>query len=222
MKEYKCINSRLMWLRIKVAGKRIVIVCVYGPGMEKSETERERFWETLNECLSSFGENERIVVLGDMNAKVGNRSRDGVIGIHGVPDVNENGERLVEMCTERRMIVGNTWFEKRLIHKYTREGENGQERSLIDYVLVDERSKSLLKDVSVRRGAASGMSDHYLVEARIKMIGSFRRERKELARSRIVKVSEFEKVEVRERFAQLLVDEWEKVKNARVIGAEEE
>ena len=67
-----------------------------------------------------------------MNAKVGDHEREGVAGKYGVPGVNENGERLVEMCAERRMIIGNTWFQKRLFQKYTREGEDGQERSLID------------------------------------------------------------------------------------------
>ena len=222
VKEYKCINSRMLWVRIKVAGERIVLVCVYGPGMERSENEREAFWEGLNECLSGFDENERIVILGDMNAKVGDRERDGVLGKYGVPGINENGERLVEMCTERRMIIGNTWFKKRMIHKYTREGENGQERSLIDYVLVDEKSKSLLEDVNVYRGAAGGMSDHYLVEAKVKLKGFFKRERKEMPGGRVVKVSELEKVEVREVFKQLVMNEWEKVRNARVLSEEEE
>ena len=44
-----------------------------------------------------FSENERIVVLGDMNAKVGNRKVYKVVGKYGVPGVNENGERLVEV-----------------------------------------------------------------------------------------------------------------------------
>ena len=33
--EYKCVSSRLMWMRMKVAGEKIVIVGAYGPGMEK-------------------------------------------------------------------------------------------------------------------------------------------------------------------------------------------
>ena len=117
--EYKCINSRMMWVRLKMAGEKVVIVSVYAPGMEKSENERETFWENLNECVAGFGEGERIIVLGDMNAKVGDREKDGVLGRYGVPGVNDNGERLVEMCSERRLIVGNTWFQKRMIHKYT-------------------------------------------------------------------------------------------------------
>ena len=174
--EYKCVSPRMLWVKLKVAGEKIVIVGVYGPGMERSENERDAFWECFNECINGFSENERIVVLGDMNAKVGNREADMGVGKYGVPGVNENGERLVEVCCKRRLSIGNTWFEKRLIQKYTREGENGQERSLIDYVLVDEKSKNLLEDVNVYRGAAGGMSDHYLVN----MEGFQKRKREEV------------------------------------------
>ena len=220
--EYKCVSSRLMWMRMKVAGEGVVIVGAYGPGMEKSENERETFWEMLNECLSGFRENERIILLGDLNAKVGDHEREGVLGRYGVPGMNENGERLVEVCTERRLIVGNTWFQKKLIAKYTREGENGQERSLIDYVIVDEKSKKLLEDVNVYRGAAKGMSDHYLVEAKVRMRGFCKGGRERVAYKRVVKVSELEKVEVREEFKRLLRNEWERVRNARILSVEEE
>ena len=69
----------------------VVIVGVYSPGMETSEIERDVFWECFNECINGFSENERIVVFGDMNAKVGNREVYRVVGKYGVPRVNENG-----------------------------------------------------------------------------------------------------------------------------------
>ena len=81
-------------------------------------------------------------MLGDMNAKMGNREVYRVLGKYGVSGLYENGERLVEVCNERRLSIGNTWFQKRPIQKYTSKGKNGQERSLIDYVLVDEKSKN--------------------------------------------------------------------------------
>ena len=40
-------------------------------------------------------------MLGDMNASVGNREVYRVVGKYGVPGVNENGERLVEVCSKR-------------------------------------------------------------------------------------------------------------------------
>ena len=100
-----------------------------------------------------------------------------MVGNYGVVGVNENGEILVEVCRKRRLSIANTWFQKNLIQRYTREGEYGQERRLIDYVLVDEKSKKLLEDVNVCKGTAGGMSDHYLVEAKIRMKRFRKRER---------------------------------------------
>ena len=220
--EYKCVNSRLMWMRLRVAGENMVVIAVYGPGMEKEQSEREAFWDNLNECMSEFRDNERVLVMGDLNAKVGDRERAGVVGRHGVKGVNENGERLIEMCCERRLIVGNTWFEKRPFQKYTREGENGQEKSLIDYVLVDERSKRFLEDVNVFRGAAGGISDHYLVEAKVRVRRCVRRERREEVHKKMVKVRELEKEEVRKDFEDGMCNKWERMKRLRVQGVEEE
>ena len=49
-----------------------VFISAYGPGSEKSEDEIEEFWNELSECVGSFGRNESVVVLVDLNARVGN------------------------------------------------------------------------------------------------------------------------------------------------------
>ena len=154
--------------------------------------------------ISGFDEDERIIVLGDMNAKVGDREVDGVIGKYGVPGMNENGECLVEICKGRGLSVGNTWFKKKLIHKYTWEKENGMERSLIYYILIKMNFKSRMKDASLCRGMAGGMSDHYLVEAKVRMDGY---SEGLIEDKSIVKVSELEKEEVRETFHKMLLQE---------------
>ena len=50
-----------------------MVVSAYGSGMERSESEREQFWENLNVCLVGFDENEKVTFLGDLNAKLGER-----------------------------------------------------------------------------------------------------------------------------------------------------
>ena len=60
----------------------------YGPGSEKSEEEIEEFWNELSECVGSFDMNVSVVVLGDLNAKVGNEVIEGIVGRHGVPMKN--------------------------------------------------------------------------------------------------------------------------------------
>ena len=55
-------------------GDREVGVCVYVWSKKwKSDEEKELlFWGKLNECLGSFRENVRMVVLGNLKARVGN------------------------------------------------------------------------------------------------------------------------------------------------------
>ena len=52
------------------------------------------------------------MIIGDMNARAGD-SEVGVAGKFGVSGVNENGRKLTEMCTEKRLSVGNTFFVKK-------------------------------------------------------------------------------------------------------------
>ena len=42
----------------------------------------------------------------------------GVVGKYGVPGRNESGVKLLELCMEQELVVGNTLFKKD-INKYT-------------------------------------------------------------------------------------------------------
>ena len=58
-------------------------------------------------------------MLGDLNARVGNEEIEGIVGRHGVPERNESGERLLEMCAEQELVVGDSWFKKNYVYKHT-------------------------------------------------------------------------------------------------------
>ena len=114
-----------------------------------------------------------VVVLGDLNARVGDGEVEGVVGKYGVPGENESGERSLDMCVEQELVIGNSFFKKKGINKYTWiRVANGRviERALMDYVLITKRMVGRLKDVHVFRGVAVGMSDHFLVEAEVVVV----------------------------------------------------
>ena len=143
--DFECIDSRMVWVRCKVGRLRCVFVCAYAPVSKetcKGKKEMEDFWKKLNECVRKFDERERVIVLGDMNARVGDVGLGEVVGRFGVPGTNGNGEYLVDFCAERRLFLANTFFEHRMIHRYSwkRVDYSGSEqKALIDYVIVDER-----------------------------------------------------------------------------------
>ena len=47
-------------------------------------------------------------LLGDLHARVGNEVIERTVGRHGVPGRNESGDRLLEMCAEQELVVGNS------------------------------------------------------------------------------------------------------------------
>ena len=94
------------------------------------------------------------------------------------------------------------------------------ERALVDYVLITKGVIGRLKDVHVFRGMAAGMSDHFLVEAKLiaakewnkRLVGCKREE---------VKVEELKKPEKREEYQERLKRTYDRVKE-NVVGELEE
>ena len=44
---------------------------------------------------------------------MGDSEVEGVVGKSGVSGVNENGRKLIDMCTEKRLSLGNIFFEEK-------------------------------------------------------------------------------------------------------------
>ena len=87
-----------------------------------------------------------------------------------MPGRNESGERLLEMCAEQELVVGNRWFKKNDVYKYTwlRIAEGRVvDKALMDHVLLPRRMLGRLVDVKLCRGERGGLSDHFLVETRL-------------------------------------------------------
>lgn len=58
-----------------------------------------------------------MIVLGDMNSKVGNKNVDEVVGKWGVPGRNDTSEWLVDICAEGGLLWANIFFQNKMIHR---------------------------------------------------------------------------------------------------------
>ena len=61
-----------------------------------------------------------MMLAGNLNGWIGDKVRTDITDPFRVPGDNENGRRVVEFCVERELCVGNTYFEHKSLHKYTR------------------------------------------------------------------------------------------------------
>ncbi len=84
-----------------------------------------------------------------MNARVIGTEIGGVVGGYGVKEVSENGQHLVGVFAERGLFLSNTFFQHKIIHRYT--WAKWDARSLFDYIdtAVDSRLKREVEDAKV-------------------------------------------------------------------------
>nr|VZI44767.1 unnamed protein product [Spirometra erinaceieuropaei] len=67
------INDRLMSLRLPLrrGGKFATIIDAYAPPMTSSDAARDKFYEDLQALLATVSKADKLIVLGDFNARVG-------------------------------------------------------------------------------------------------------------------------------------------------------
>ena len=83
----KGISDRLIHIRISLASKRFLsIVSVYAPTMTNEEDVKERFYQDLDKLLLSIPAEDKLIIIGDVNARVDQNGGiwKGIIGKHGV------------------------------------------------------------------------------------------------------------------------------------------
>ena len=134
-------------------------------------------------------------------------------------------ERLLDMCVEQELVIGNSFFKKKGINKYTWiRVANGRvtERALMYYVLITKRMVGRLKDVHVFRGVASGMPDQFLVEAKV-VVAKEWRNRVVGCRREVVRMEELKKkTEKKQEYQDRLKETYDGVKEREAGELEEE
>ena len=120
--------------------------------------------------LDSIPQTEVIILAGDFNAHIGaDRSGwESTMGNFGHGEINDNGLRLLSFAASNNLIVGNSQFQHPRKHQLTWRNPSGIDSAILDYVLINTRFRSSLKDVRVMRGPDCGF-DHYLVQAKVQL-----------------------------------------------------
>ena len=163
------ISERLMTLRVPlVKGEFMTIISAYAPTLAADEDIKDEFYSSLDQCLNETNKNDKIILLGDFNARVGKRSDiwRGVLGRHGVGNMNANGLRLLSLCSEHNLLITNTAFRLKDKYKTTWMHPRSKQWHLIDYVIVRQVQQMETLSTRVMRGADC-WTDHRLVMSKM-------------------------------------------------------
>nr|VZH91194.1 unnamed protein product [Spirometra erinaceieuropaei] len=131
---------------------------------------RDKFYEDLHALLATVPKADKLIVLGDFNARVGtdHTAWRGVLGPHGLHGSNDNGLLLLRTCAEHRLILTNTFLCLPEREKATWRHPRSRQWHLLDYVLVRRRDQ---RDVLVTKAiaGADGWTDHRLVTSKMRI-----------------------------------------------------
>ncbi|XP_038121013.1 uncharacterized protein LOC119770363 [Culex quinquefasciatus] len=156
---FTAISERSCKLRIRGRFFNYSIINVHCPHEEKTDDEKEAFYATLEEVYEGCPRQDV-----KMNARFGReemfRPTIGPESLHAV--TNDNGQRCIDFAASRGMVVRNTYFPCKDIHKATWTTPDQRTKTQIDHVLIDGRFFSNITHVRTFRGANID-SDHYLV-----------------------------------------------------------
>ena len=143
-----------MSARLKGRHIKITLIQCYARTNDTEESIKDTFYEQLQAEIQQAPLHDLIVVMGDLNAKVGNNNinMDRVMGKHGCGTMNDNGERLVELCSAYNLVIGGTLFPHLDIHKLTWCSPNGRDQNQIDHLMINGTWRRSLQDVKVKRG----------------------------------------------------------------------
>ena len=114
-------------ISVRLKGKpfNITVIQVYAPTSNAEEAEVERFYEDLQDLLET-PKKDVLFIKGDWNAKVGSQETPGLTGKFGLGMQNEAGQRLIELCQEKALVIANTLFQLHKRRLYTWTSPDGQ------------------------------------------------------------------------------------------------
>nr|VZI44776.1 unnamed protein product [Spirometra erinaceieuropaei] len=138
------IKDRLISPRLHLrGGKFAAIISDFTPTRTSSDAAGEKFYEYLHALLATVSKANKLIALGDFNARVGkdHAALGGALVPHGLNGSNDNDLLLLPTCAEHRLFLTNTFFRVPMPVKATWTYFWSKNWHMLDYVLLGRRDQ---------------------------------------------------------------------------------
>jgi hypothetical protein len=150
---FEPISDSICKLRVKGKFHDMTLINIYAPTKDEEEI-KEQFYEELQRTQDRIPKHDLIIILGDMNAKLGKeKAFIQAIGHHPLHNIsNENGEMVTNYAISNDMCLASTNFQHKKIHLRTSISPDQQIVNQIDHVMVSKEKMRIIHDVRSKRG----------------------------------------------------------------------
>ena len=173
------ISARLLKVRVIFKHRAATTFIVgYAPTETAAACHTSKFWKELRSTVAEVPASDHFILMIDANARTRGRGEGGglgdvrVLGPYGRYILNDNGSRLLACAAEYKLSIVNTFFStpKRGGNSdaFTYEGPKESHRWRLDYILVRQHDRRLVRNITVH---PKMKSDHRLVSASIRLLG---------------------------------------------------
>ncbi|VDO61704.1 unnamed protein product [Schistosoma margrebowiei] len=156
--------------KTKKEGITMNIIQCYAPTNDYNEDAKDQFYNRLQSIVEKCQTKDLTILMGDFNAKVGtdNTGYEDIMGRHELGERNENGERFANLCAFNKLVIGDTIFPHKRIHKTTWTSPDHTTQNQIDHICINKTFRRTIEDVRTKRGADIA-SDHHLLVTKMKL-----------------------------------------------------
>uniref|UniRef100_A0A8D8L8K4 Craniofacial development protein 2 n=1 Tax=Cacopsylla melanoneura TaxID=428564 RepID=A0A8D8L8K4_9HEMI len=168
VKSFTPISNRIILLQIESKPANVNIFQVYAPTAQSTEEDLELFYKDLEYSVKKMKSHDITVVMGDLNAKVGEEKYKNISGQFGLGTRNDRGSRFLEFCEEHKLSIMNTFFKLPKRRLYTWRAPGDTYRNQIDYITINHRYKNSITSSKTLPGA-DVPSDHVLLLCEFKL-----------------------------------------------------
>lgn len=196
------ISERLISLRVPLKhGRFMTLISVYAPTLTSAKEDIDMFYGDLKSAIQKVDRQDKLVVLGDFNARVGQDFNIwSSLGRHGIGKCNDNGHLLLQLCQEFSLKITNTCFRQKDKFKTTWKHPRSGIWHILDYVIVRTRDIRDVLSVRCMRGAEC-WTDHRLVRAKLALY-ILRKRRHTVKVPKRIDVSQFSSAEKKRSFLE--------------------
>ncbi|KAK4467292.1 hypothetical protein MN116_000315, partial [Schistosoma mekongi] len=150
----------------------LFVVSAYAPTDCSSDEVKDEFYRKISDPLRKAKRTDVVIMAGDFNAQVGrlDETERHLGGSYGVEaQRTDNGDRLLQLCSDNRLFLASTNFKHKERHKLTwRPPQSTQRWSQIDHIAISHRWRGSIEDCRSFWSTCLD-SDHALIRARISL-----------------------------------------------------